>query len=107
MIWLIGGMALVIALLGAGVKIEHSGKVAAQAQVAERDAKIEQQNQAVEQLKTDSDRKAAEGAKALAKAEGVAKVWTDNALRLQNVLINRKPTDAKDCKSAWETIRKP
>ena len=34
-------------------------------------------------------------------------VWTDNALRLQAILVNRKPTDAKDCKSAWETIRKP
>lgn len=106
MMWVIGGMALVIALLGAGMKMEHSGKVAAQAQVAERDAKIEQQNAAVKQLKTDSDRKAAEGAAALRKAEGRAKVWTDNVVRLQAALAGRKPTDAKDCKSAWTEIRK-
>lgn len=92
--------------MGLYAKVEHSGKVAAQAQVAERDAKIEQQNQAVEQLKTDSDRKAAAGAVALRKAEGVAKVWTDNALRLQAVLASRKPTDAKDCAAAWQEIRK-
>ncbi len=102
-----GVVALMFLGLGAYAKIEHSGKLEAQAQVAERDAKIEQQNQAVAQLKLDSDRKAAEGAKALSKAEGRAKVWTDNALRLQSILASRKPTDAKDCKSAWADIRKP
>ena len=107
MIWLYAAAAIAFAAVGAYAKIEHSGKLAAQAQVAERDARIEQQNQAVEQLKADSDRKAAAGAVALRKAEGVAKVWTDQALRLQAVLTNRKPTDAKDCKSAWEEIRKP
>ena len=100
-------VAIAFAAVSGFAAIEHSRAGKYEAQVKERDAKIEQQNQAVEQLKTDSDRKAAAGAVALSKAEGKAKVWTDNALRLQAVLTSRKPTDAKDCKSAWEDIRKP
>lgn len=107
MIYALIGMGLAMMVAIGVAKVEHSGKLEAQAQVAERDAKIEQQNQAVDQLKKDSDRKTAEGAKALAKAEVRAKTWDEQAQRLTAVLAGRKPTDAKDCKSAWEAIRKP
>ncbi|MEY4429586.1 MAG: hypothetical protein RLZZ182_2275 [Pseudomonadota bacterium] len=98
------GIALILAL---GVaKIEHSGKLEAQAQVEAREATIRQQNAAVEALAAESARKQAAGAAALRQAEGKAKVWTDQALRLQAALTSRKPTDATDCKSAWQELRK-
>lgn len=101
------GMGIALAVsMGYGA-IQHSGKLEAQAQVQALGAKIEQQNAAVDALAAEGKRKAAAGAVALAKAEGKARVWTDQAVRLQAALTGRKPTDAQDCRSAWEAIRKP
>ena len=80
-----------------------SAKLAAQVTVM--GAQIGEQNRAVEALAAEGARKAQEASKAIAKAEVKAKVWTDNALRLQAVLTARKPTDATDCKAAWQEIR--
>ena len=114
MIYVYAAVAIAFLALGAYAKIEHSGKLEAQAQTEACNTarvamgeQIKQQNAAVDSLKATADAKQATAAQALAKAEGRAKVWTDNATRLQAVLTNRKPTDAKDCRSAWADIRKP
>ena len=77
------------------------------AQVTVMGAQIGEQNRAVEALAAEGARKAAAASQALAKAEGKARVWADNALRLQAVLTARKPTDDKTCSAAWAEIRKP
>ncbi len=68
---------------------------------------VKEQNAAVEALHAAGVAKAAAAAQALAKAEVNAKVWIDQATRLQAVLTARKPTDPQDCKEAWVEIRKP
>lgn len=107
MIYAIVGLLIALAIATGWGKIQHSGKLAAEARLETCNAKVAEQNRAVEALAAEGARKTAEGAKAIAKAEGRAKVWTDNAARLQAVLAGRKTTDAQDCKSAWEEIRKP
>ena len=109
-VYIIVGLAF--AAMSGYAAIQHSGKLAAEAKVEACETKvnamgeqIKQQNAAVDSLKATADAKAATAAQALAKAEGRAKVWTDNATRLQAVLTARKPTDAQDCKSAWGDIR--
>lgn len=67
---------------------------------------IKQQNAAVDSLKAAADAKQATASQALAKAEGRAKVWDDQAKSLRATLAGRKPTDAQDCKAAWQEIRK-
>lgn len=79
---------------------------ASQAQATGLAAEIKRQNDAVAALEAEGARKAKESAQALAKAEGKARVWQDNATRLQRVLTARKPDGPKDCKAAWEEIRK-
>lgn len=106
MIYALIGMGIALAVAMGYAKIEHSGKLEAEAKVEAMGAKIEQQNAAVEALAAEGARKQAAGTVALRKAETKAKVWTDNALRLQAALAARKPTDAKDCKSAWQEIRR-
>ena len=76
------------------------------AQVMVMGSQIAEQNRAVESLKRDSDRKQAQSAQALAKAEGRARVWDEQAKRLQAALTSRKPTDSKECKDAWAELRK-
>ena len=114
MIYALIGMAIAMAVAIGYAKIEHSGKLEAQAQTEACNTarvamgeQIKQQNAAVDALSADAAKKQAEASQALAKAEGKAKVWTDNALRLQGVLTARKPGDAQDCKTAWTEIRKP
>ena len=95
-IWLIGGMALVIALLGAGMKMEHSGKVAAEAQVAERDAKIQAQNAAVATTKADGDRRVAEAKKGITRAATATQEARKEAERLR-VASRNTPTKPGAC----------
>ena len=64
------------------------------------------QNDAVKAMEAAGAAKAADAAKALTAAEGRAKVWTDNATRLQAALTARKPDGPKDCSAAWAEIRK-
>lgn len=106
MIWafVIAGV-ICIASLGYA-KIEHSSKVAAEAETKACASQLTAQNSAIEAWRAEGAKKAQDAAKALAKATGKAKVWEDNALRLQTVLANRKPTDPQDCKAAWQEIRK-
>lgn len=68
-------------------------------------AQIKQQNAAVEALAAEGAKKQAASAAAVKVAEGRAKVWTDNATKLQAALTARKPDGPKDCKAAWTTIR--
>ena len=70
-------------------------------------AQIKEQNAAVEKLAADGAAKQRESAKALSKAEERAKTWDADATRLRNALTARKPDGPRDCKAAWEAIRKP
>ena len=105
------GIAIAFALAFGGVQTYRlklcaaEGK-AAQAQVVVLGAQLGEQNRAVEALQAAGQQKAKEAAQALAKADAKAKVWQDNAVRLQGVLTARKPDGPKDCKAAWEEIRK-
>lgn len=98
--------------VGYGVgKIKDAGRAEVRAELQPKldtcRETVKRQDEAVKALKTAADAKAAEGAKALREAGKRAKVWEDNAVRLQRALAGRKPTDPQDCKSAWEAIRKP
>ena len=113
MIYLYAAIAIAFAAVSGYAAIQHSGKLQAQAetkacqtQVAAMGEQIKQQNAAVDNLKSVADAKAAAASQALAKAEGKGKVWQDNAVRLQAVLTSRKPDGPKDCKAAWEELRK-
>ena len=75
------------------------------AQVTVMGAQIGEQNRAVEALAAEGARKAQEASKALAKAEGRALVWDEQAKRLRAILTARKPTETS-CTAAWEAIRK-
>lgn len=75
-------------------------------QLATCKAQSEEQSRAVEALATEGARKAQEASKALAKAEGRARVWDEQAKRLQDVLTRRKPTDDNSCGAAWAELRK-
>ena len=108
----LAGIAIAFCLAFGGVQTWrlHSCQAesaAAKAQVTVMGAQIKDQNAAVEALRSAGIRKQAEAAQALAKAEGRAKIWTENATRLQAVLTARKPDGPKDCAAAWEAIRKP
>ncbi len=107
--YIVAGLAF-LAVAGYA-KIQHSGKLEAQAKVEACETKvnamgeqIKQQNAAVDSLKTEADAKAATASKALAKAEGRAKVWDEDAKRLRAILTSRKDAP-KDCKAAWGDIR--
>lgn len=106
MIYAMIGMAIVMALSLGYAKLEHSSKVEAQAKEEACNTKIDAQNVAIAALAADAAKKQAAGAQALKAAEGKAKVWTDNAVRLQAALTARKPDGPKDCKAAWQEIRK-
>ena len=106
MIYVIGGLLLMCALLGGWAKIERSERHAAEASLTACQADIKRQNEAVEALRAESAKKAATVAAALVKAEKKAKVWDDQAKRLTAVLASRKPTDPQDCKAAWQELRK-
>lgn len=107
----LAGIAIAICLAFGGLQTYrlHSCQAefaATKAQVTVLGAHIGEQNRAVEALQAAGAAKAKESAQALIKAEGKAKVWEDNAVRLQSVLTNRKPTDPRDCAAAWKEIRK-
>jgi len=107
----LAGLAIAGALAVAGVQTWrlHScqADIAAQReQVAILGASLAEQNRAVEALRTEGIRRQATAAQALAKAEGRAKVWDEQAKRLQAALTARKPTDSKECKDAWQELRK-
>jgi multidrug resistance efflux pump len=113
LIYLYIAAAIAFAAVSGYAAIQHSGKLAAQAKVEACETKVEamgeqikQQNAAVDSLKATADAKAATAAQALAKAEGRAKLWDDQAKRLTGILTSRKPTDPQDCKAAWQEIRK-
>lgn len=111
--WVAVAAGVVILGLGVALKVQsarldtcQADKVKLEAQAKILGAQIAEQNRAVEALAAAGAAKTAAGAKALAKAEGKAKVWEDNAFSLRAVLTNRKPTDPQDCKAAWQEIRK-
>ena len=103
-------LAILATLSGIAYKIRESGKDAVRAELQPKldscQADIKRQNDAVEALRAESAKKQATTAAALVKAEKKAKVWDDQAKRLTAVLATRKPTDATDCKAAWQEIRK-
>ena len=93
---------------GDAVRAELQPKLTAcQSLTATMGGQIKEQNAAVESLRSEGIRKEAIAAQALAKAEAKGKVWDADAKRLRDALTARKPDGPKDCKAAWETIRKP
>lgn len=110
-----GAIAAGVVIVGLGVALKvqsarlescQADRVKLEAQARILGAQIAEQNRAVEALRSAGVAKAEEGAKALARAQGRARVWEDNAVKLQNALKNRKPTDPQDCMAAWREIRK-
>ena len=107
----LAGIAIAFCLAFGGVQTWrlHScqaDSASLKSQVTVMGSQIAEQNRAVESLRVDSIRKQAQSAQALAKAEGRAKVWDEQAKRLQAALTSRKPTDSKECKDAWAELRK-
>lgn len=103
-------LAVIGSLSGLYFGVHHSGVVEGRAEIQPKleacQTDVEKQNAAVKALRDISVAKQAEGAKALAAAEGRAKTWDEQAKRLTAILVNRKPGDATDCKTAWQEIRK-
>ena len=95
MIYVLGAFALVAALSGLWGGWEHKGKLEAQAQVAERDAKIEAQNQAIATTKAEGDRRVAAASAGAAKAAQATRAARSEAERLRG--IQALPTPAGDC----------
>ncbi len=83
---------------------------AAKAQITVMGAQIGEQNRAVEALEAAGRQKAKEAAQALAKAEGRARVWDEQAKRLAGLLAAPRAPDAPpqptDCAAAWRELRK-
>ena len=106
MIYLIGGMAIVIALLGGYADIQHSRAQAAQAQVQALGAKIEQQNQAIAATKADGDRRVAEAEKGLKAATDGAKAARSEAARLRALAQAKTPLGACPAGMAVAELRR-
>src|SRR3990167_7405853 len=110
--FLLGNWRLVLmALLRAAIGIQtlrldwcQKGRAEDQAKITILGAEIAEQNRAVEELERQGAAKATESAKALRKAEGVARVWDDHAKRLRAILTARKPEEVKSCSDAWAEI---
>lgn len=107
----LAGIAIALSLAFGGIQTYRlnscQAAVAVQrAQVAILGSELDEQNRAVEALEEEGARKAKEASQALAKATAKGRVWQDNATRLQAVLTARKPDGPKDCRTAWEEIRK-
>ena len=101
-------MGLLLAAVGiqtARLNWCQNGRAADQAKITVLGAQIAEQNRAVEALQAAGVAKAKEAAKALAKAEGRARVWDDQAKRLTALLTAPKPQGA-GCREAWAEIRK-
>lgn len=107
----LAGIAIAFCLAFGGIQTWRlkgcqADAAAQRAQVAILGASLAEQNRAVEALAKEGAARQATAAAALRKAEGRAKVWDDQARRLQDALTARKPTDSQDCRSAWESLRK-
>lgn len=111
MIYLLGGLALIAALSGLWGGWERQGKLTAQAQVAERDAKIEQQNQAVAATKADGDRRVAAATLGVQNARKATQALAADRDRLLAAAFRpdgtAKPTPPGACpeKQAAEIVR--
>lgn len=90
MIYLIAGMAITIALLGAAVDVEHNRVIAAKAQVEALGSKVEQQNQAILATKADGDRRVKEAQDGLARATQGAASARAEAARLRTLAQSGK-----------------
>lgn len=106
MIYLIGGMALVIVLLGAAVDVEHNRVKAAQSQVAALGSKIEQQNQAIAATKADGDRRVAEAQKGVQASQERTKAALSEAARLRALAAAKTPLGACPSGLAVAELRK-
>ncbi len=100
---LIAGVLLVGSVAGFVAMERKAGADAVRAELQPKLAACEGQ---ITALAEETAAKQATSAQALRKAEAKGKVWQDNAIRLQAVLASRKPEGPKDCKAAWQEIRK-
>ena len=94
MIYLLGALALVAALSGAFGAWEHKGKLRAEAQVGELQAKIETQNQAVLATKAEGDRRVAQARQGVAQATQATAVYRTEAERLRGLAGSQTPAGA-------------
>ena len=97
-IYILGAFAIVAALSGLYGAWEHKGKVAAEAQVAELGAKIEQQNQAILQVKAEGDRRVAEASKGVQNAARATQAARSEAERLRT--LQNAPSPSSSCPAA-------
>lgn len=105
MIYAYAAVALVIALLGGYAKIEHSGKIAAEAQVQALGSKIEEQNAAVQQTKADGDKRVAEAQKGVLAASKATLSARQEAARLRASAAQAVKPSACPAGDAVATIR--
>ncbi len=98
MIWLYAAAAIAFAAVSGYAAIEHSRAGKFEAQVAERDAKIEQQNAAIATTKADGERRVAEASKGVAKAATATKAARNEAERLR--VVTRTVTVPGACPAA-------
>lgn len=106
MIYLYIAAAIAFAGLGAYAKIEHSRADAAQAQVAERDAKIEQQNAAIKATKEEGDRRVAAASQGVVRATKETAAARTEAERLKTLSAAPTPAGACPAGAAMAEIRK-
>lgn len=110
-------LAILGALGGIGYKVRQAGAdsvraelqpklTACEGQVATMGGQIKAQNEAVDALQDESARRLATSAQAARKADDRARVWDEQAKRLQVVLTSRKLDGDKSCAAAWAEIRK-
>ena len=83
MMYALIGMGIALAVAMGYAKIEHSGKLEAQAELGACNTKIEAQNLAVAALKTEGDRRVAAASKGVAKAKAATAKATSEAERLR------------------------
>ena len=106
MIWLYAAAAIAFAAALGYAKIEHSGKLEAQAQVQALGSKIEEQNAAVQQTKADGDRRVAAAQKGVQVATVATAKARSEAQRLRAMQGQPTPAGACPAASAVAEIRK-
>ncbi len=95
MIYLYIAAAIAFAAVSGYAAIEHSRAGKFEAQVAERDARIESQNAAIATTKADGDRRVAEATKGVAKATKETQAARNEAERLR--VATRAPSKPSAC----------
>lgn len=106
MIYLYIVVAIAFAAVSGYAAIEHSGKVAAEAELGACNTKIVSQNAAIATTKADGDRRVAEASKGVAKATKATQAARTEAERLAELLKNPPKPGACPAASGVAEIRR-